>query len=233
MIIKEYRGAKDIDVYFPEYDCLVEHRQYSNFDDGHIKCPYEAREFGIGYRGEGIYRTSTHKKAYETWKNMLGRCYDKKYHKRHPSYIDCKVCNEWLNFQNFAKWYEENYYEVEGEKMCLDKDILVKDNKVYSPDTCVFVPQRINLLFVKNNKNRGDLPIGVNKVKNKYIVRMNDAFYLKYFDTPHEAFLMYKINKELLIEGIANEYENKVPNKLYNALINYEVEIKDLLNKGE
>ena len=65
--------------------------------------------------------------------------------------MDCSVYEGWHNFQNFAKWYEDNYYEIEEEQMHLDKDILVKGNKVYSPDTCVFVPETINGLFVKSN----------------------------------------------------------------------------------
>ena len=87
---------------------------------------------------------------------MLRRCYDEKLHKKYPTYIDCKVCEEWLNFQNFAKWYYNNYYEIENEKICLDKDILHKGNKIYSPDNCVFVPNNINVLFVKSDKSRGD-----------------------------------------------------------------------------
>ena len=80
------------------------------------------------------------------------------------------MTDEWLNFQNFAEWYEKNYYEIPGEIMCLDKDILIKRNKTYSPETCVFVSNRINNLFVKNDYNRGEYPIGVNLYKrtNKY-----------------------------------------------------------------
>ena len=163
------------------------------------------------------------------------QCYSvvmtQKYHEKYPTYKGCSVCEEWWNFQNFAEWYEDNFYTIEGEKICLDKDILVKGNKIYSPKTCTFVSNRINSLFTKNNKSRGELPIGVTKRKNGHQVYCNNGsgkyICLGTFDTPHEAFLMYKINKELVIQGIANEYKDKIPTKLYEALMEYEVKEYD------
>ena len=79
MIIIGYRKAIDIDVYFPEYDCIVKNQQYGNFKNGKIKCPYERSVYGIGYIGEGEYKTKENGKptrVYETWKSMLQRCYD-------------------------------------------------------------------------------------------------------------------------------------------------------------
>ena len=155
MIIKECRGATDIDVYFPEYDWLFKHAQYGNFKNGKVKCPYETRYFNKGYLGEGKYKTKEngkHTDKYTIWHNMLQRCYDPKFHERESTYEGCEVEDYLLNFQNMGEWIENNYYEVPGEKMCLDKDILRKGNKVYSRDTCIFVPKRINNLFIKSSK---------------------------------------------------------------------------------
>ena len=168
MIIINYRKVKDIDVYFPKYDWTVKGVQYYNFKKGNIKCPYEKRTYGICYLGEGKYKAWKNNKdtrVYKTWKSMLQRCYDEKLQEKYPTYKGCVVCDEWHNFQNFAKWYEDNYYEVCDEKMCLDKDILVKGNKIYSPETCIFVPQTINLLFNKNLNTRGDSVIGATPFK--------------------------------------------------------------------
>lgn len=134
--------------------------------------------------------------------------------------------------QNFGKWYDENIYYVENEKMQLDKDVLVKGNKIYSPETCIFVPQRINLLFVKSNLTRGEYPIGTiyNKVNNKfisYLNKNNKQIYLGSYDTSKEAFYKYKQEKEKHIKEIANEYKSKIPQRLYDALYNYQVEITD------
>ena len=174
MVIVGYRKNNDIDVYFPKYDWTARNKEYKNFKKGIIKCPYEPSVYGVGYIGEGKYKISEngkHTGIYDTWHDMLKRCYDSNYHKRQPTYIECEVCEEWLCFQNFAKWYEDNYYEVEGERTELDKDILMKGNKIYSPDTCIFVPKTINSLFVKNNKSRGESVIGTSPVNGKYRVR--------------------------------------------------------------
>ena len=240
MVIVEYRGALDIDVYFPQYDWVTKNKQYTTFKKGEIKCPYERRVFGMGYLGEGKYKAKENgkqTKVYKTWQSMLQRCYDEKYHKRKPTYIGCAVCEEWHNFQNFAKRYYENYYEVGNERMHLDKDILVKHNKIYSPDTCMFVPQTINNLFVKNNKNRGKSVIGISLHKcGKYVAKCHlinletgksKQKTLGYYDTQEKGFEVYKYYKEKNIKEVADYYKNKIPERLYNKLYSYEVKIDD------
>lgn len=214
---------------FPEYDWTKEHIVYDVFKKGKIKCPYEKRVCNTGHLGEGRYNASINgklTKCYKIWQHMLRRCYDSKYIEKYPSYKDCIVHESWHNFQNFAGWFENDYYKIEGQRMDLNKDILCKGNKIYSPDTCVFVPHRINVLFTKSNSKRGELPIGVSEHKPGYRASIG-LLKLGTFTTPHEAFLMYKLNKELLIQGIANEYKNKIPTKLYEALMNYKVEEGD------
>lgn len=239
MVITDYRKANDIDVYFPQYDWIAKNTRYDVFKNGNIKCPYEPRIYGIGYLSEGKYKGSENCKktrVYDTWYGMLERCYDEKLHKKHPTYIGCEVCEEWHNFQNFAEWYEENYYEIEGERMCLDKDILVKHNKVYSPETCVFVPQAINKLFTKRDNDRGKCPIGVSPFKNKYRAyyslynfekNKSEWKHLGYYDNQEKAFEIYRYYKEKNIKEVADYYKNKIPEKLYNGMYNYIVEITD------
>lgn len=168
---------------------------------------------------------------------MLNRCYYEKLHEKRPTYIGCTVSEEWHNFQNFAKWYYENYYEIEGEVMCLDKDILCKGNKIYSLETCVFAPQTINLLFVKKQNVRGESPIGTSSTENgKYRVRCHminpetsksKGEYLGVYDTQEKAFEAYKYYKEKNIKEVADYYKDKIPQKLYNGMYAYEVEIDD------
>ena len=90
-------------------------------------------------------------KFYKVWQSMLSRCYDPKYHNRNPAYIGCKVCKEWYSLTAFKKWFDKNYIEDYE----LDKDILIEGNKLYSPDTCCFVPKEINRLF-ENKPKRYD-----------------------------------------------------------------------------
>ena len=234
IIIKEYRKRVDIDVYFPEYNWTFKHAEYKNFKNGEIKCPYEPRTYGVGYLGEGRYKISKNNIWYKIWHGMLMRCYDPKFHEKEPAYKGCTVENYWLNFQYMCKWLEENYYEMSkfNNSNKIDKDILCKKNKVYSRETCIFVPERINLLFTKRDNCRGKDPIGVDQLPSgNYQARCRNGYgeqiRLGTYSTKEEAFQVYKQCKENYIKQIADEYKGRIPDKLYNALYNYEVEIDD------
>lgn len=230
MIIINDRGYDDIDIYFEEYGYLVTNRSYSDFKKGKIKCPYERSICGYGYLGGKSNKDNP--KMYKYWENMIRRCYHEESLKRHETYEKCYVCEELLCFEIFLEWAMENYYEVPNETMCLDKDILFKGNKIYSPETCIFVPQRINTLFVKKDKNRGDLPIGVffDEARQKYIATWREAdsrSKSKRFINMIDAFNCYKLNKERVIKEVADEYKDYIPTELYKAMYRYEVEIDD------
>ena len=239
MIITRYNGAKDLDIYFPEYNWVFEHAQYGNFKKGTIKCPYEPRVYRVGYLGEGKYKMFENNKTtdeYIIWHDVLRRCYDPKLHEKYSTYKDCEVEEYLLNFQHMGKWIEENYYKVPGERMCLDKDILHKGNKIYSRETCIFVPERINTLFVKNDKTRGENPIGVSDLPSgNYQVMCNNRYgkniYLGTYTTKEEAFQAYKNYKEKVIKEVIDSYEGIIPepfySKLKTAMYNYKVEIED------
>lgn len=232
MIIVEYINNKKIKVEFQDEYKMIVSTSYNHFLDGKVKNPYDKSVQGIGYLGVGKYNTMKDSKAYICWKNMFKRAYDEKYHEKYPSYRDVSICEEWHCFQNFAKWYEENYYECNGEQMHLDKDILIKGNKIYSPKTCIFVPYNINQLFVKTNAKRGNFPIGVSMDKRRetysaFISYNKEHNNLGCFKDVHSAWLMYKLNKELVIQCVADEYKDLIPSKLYDALYSYEVEIND------
>ena len=239
MIITRYNGALDIDIYFPEYDWTSENKKYCNFKNGEINCPYEPRVYGKGYLGEGIYKKSKNgklNKHYYSWYNMLKRCYDPKLQEKEPSYKGCEVEKELLNFQIFSEWFNKNYYEIPGERMELDKDILCKGNKIYSRDKCIFVPQRINSLFVKRGNDRGKDPIGVYlRSSGNYAVWCCNEFcgrdYLGTYFTEEKAFQIYKEHKEKVIKNVIDSYEGIIPephySRLKEAMYNYEVEIND------
>lgn len=191
-----------------------------------LKC----KIIGIGINDyDGLVKINNKNiQSYNTWRLILLRCYSEKEQIKCPTYRDCSVCDEWKYFSNFKRWFDENY--IEG--YAIDKDILIKGNKVYSPETCCFVPARINSLFIKMKNNRGGLPIGVIYSKNK--IRYRCCFTYKgkstcfgYFDTPESAFYTYKQTKELYIKEIANEWKDKIAPKVYEALMKYEVEITD------
>lgn len=235
MKIIEFNNWRNITIEFQdEYKAKV-CTNYGNFKCGTISNPYDKTVWNIGYMGEGKYNSKDYSLAYRKWNTMLKRCYDPYYLNVRPTYRDCFVCEEWHNFQNFAKWWEENYYEVEGDRMELDKDILIKGNKIYSPEACMIVPNKINILFAKGDTKK-KLPIGVfpNKLRFHARCRIYDYqdkkskdIYLGNFDTPYKAFLSYKNYKESHIKEIANKYKQIIPIDLYNAMYKYKIEIDD------
>jgi len=161
-----YTNNKNVDVIIDNK--VIQKTSLQQFEQGKLKNPYHPSVYGVGYFGEGRYKSAIDKiktPYYMAWKGIMYRCYtDIK-----PTYKDVIVCKEWHNFQNFAEWFEEN--NIEGFQ--LDKDILIKGNKIYSPDTCCFVPNEINLLLTKNNSRRGDCPLGVYRQDNRYISCIN------------------------------------------------------------
>ena len=105
---------------------------------GRVKDPYSPSVAGIGYLGLGDYVTKInreHTKEYQVWRDMLRRCYETKSLEKRPTYKGCTVVPEWHNFQVFSAWFIENY--ILGYH--LDKDIKITGNRIYGPDTCMFV----------------------------------------------------------------------------------------------
>lgn len=245
MKIVEYINFDDITVEFQdEYRAKIRTR-YGEFINGNIKNPYHKSVCGVGMVGEKYPIWTNNKKVskeYNIWSHMLKRCFDIKTKEKNPSYKDATCCDEWLLYDNFYEWLhsQSNFDKwLNGEHWCLDKDILIKGNKIYSPKACCLVPNNVNVLFTKTDKNRGDLPIGVHKWKNKYracVSKFNkdkskkESKHLGYYSTPENAFYFgYKPEKEAIIKQIAQEEYDKgnITKQCYDAMMSYEVEITD------
>jgi hypothetical protein len=234
--IIKYDNAKNITIKFNKTGEELD-GWYCDFKKGNFKSHFTPSVFDVGIVGNELTVDKNGKQlnSYHYWSNMIRRCYWEKSRKEYLSYKDCNVCEEWKYYSNFKKWFDKNFYQVENEIMCLDKDILIKNNKTYGPNNCIFAPERINVLFVRHETNRGNFPIGVDYVKKKknknYRARCNyntnKSIDLGSFDTPEKAFNAYKQYKENLIKNIANKYKNKIPQKLYELMCKYQVEITD------
>ena len=226
--IIEYYGVKNCTIHF-KCGFILKNLQYGAIKDGRIKYPFHPSVFSIGCFGVGEFfqkRNGIRSCTYNTWKNMLERCYSKKESYKHPSYKNVTVCKEWHNFQNFGEWFENNY--IEGWH--LDKDILIKGNKIYSPETCCFIPSKINTLFISCNSVRGKYPIGVIKHKEVFRARINrnkKYEHIGLFNTPEEAFQAYKTAKEQYIKEVADKYKDQISSRVYKAMYNYKIEIDD------
>lgn len=197
------------------------------------KCALLERHKKVHGKGINDLEVNTKKDiSYRVWNNMLNRSINERTKDKMPTYEGVSVCDEWLIYSNFKSWFysPENGY-IEGYS--LDKDILVKGNKIYSPDTCCFVPQEINTLFINRRRFRGEYPIGVSKsTSGRYkstVNCRNTRINIGTFDTIEEAFNAYKEAKESIIRQIANEYyvEGLITEKVYNAMLAYRIELGD------
>lgn len=234
MKIIEYNTNKDIVVEFQDKYMAKVHTRYKFFTEGTVRNPYARNMYGVAIVGN---KYSSHTKEHESWSNILIRCFDKKYKEKYPTYQDVNCCEEWLLFDNFYEWLhsQPNFDKwLNGKRWDVDKDILIKGNKTYSPETCCLVPNNVNKLFSKNDSCRGDLPIGVTIKDNSFYVSCNNPFtkkqkFLGYRDTPEKGFLLYKKTKESYIKQVAEiEYSNgNITKQCYDAMMKYEVEITD------
>jgi hypothetical protein len=169
---------------------------------------------------------------YDVWYQMLRRCYSSLLHLKRPSYIGCSIDEEWHKLSNFRSWYDEN--NVDGWN--LDKDLVFPKNKIYSPDTCVFVPTNINSLLTFTTKTRGELPLGVSYHKRDQHYRSQCCDGTKkritsFFDTPEEAHFWYLENKIKVIDKYLNEDYN---GRIKQGLLNWKILLQEHLeNKIE
>ena len=158
---------------------------------------------------------------YRKWKSMLERCYSARFHKKHPTYIGCSVCDEWLMFSNFKLWMLNQDWKGNH----LDKDILHQGNKVYSPQSCLFVDAKINSLLLDSKSARGLYPQGVCSLSNSnkfmaYVATNGKRSYLGLFETQEEAHDTYKAEKYKIISKVALNQSEPLKSALLNYIIN-------------
>lgn len=189
----------------------------------------------LGRQQEYIpYITLKSNAAYSIWNGIYKRCYVDK-----NVYKGSTMCDLWrYDKDSFAEWWSSEYYECDGESMAVDKDLLFPGNKEYAPDKCCILPHTLNTMLSNCKKHtldkwktaKMDLPLGV-----RYDSRMkmyygeikpyghDEVIRLSYWETPEEAFEEYKMHKQADILIMADKYKNKVPKKVYDALLRFEV----------
>jgi hypothetical protein len=218
--IIEYNTFKDCVIQF-EDGTIIKNLIYSNVRKGEVKNPNFPAILGVGYIGVGKYKASDdnkkHNKIYLTWYCMFQRCYSELHQIKAKTYKDCSVVEEWHNFQNFAQWYEDNWKPWMDNKWQLDKDILVKGNKVYSPETCAFVPREINVVFVNN------LTIPLLSKRGNHYYPMYKKKHIGKFDNYEEALKMFFMYKQQHIDSLTDKWEDKLDERLFNTLKNFKL----------
>lgn len=199
---------------------------------GNIKDMDAPSVYGVGIVSKSMKEyTIKYQKESKLWGGMLERCYSGTSLAVRKTYKGCAVSDCWKYFSNFKDWCDTQKY-LHEEGFSLDKDILVKGNKVYSPETCCIVPHEINSLFTKTNSKRGDTPIGVHlrKKTNTYIAYLNKCgkrVNLGTFKTSTEAFQAYKHEKEKYIKEVADKYKEVIDPKVHGAMYAWTVDIDD------
>ena len=231
--IISYKDSKNVHIKFigTGYETTV---RLGNIKSGKVKDRYSPSVYSVGIIGVKytISEYGVHTKEYMLWKSMLRRCYSNTYKKKYTTYIDCK-CSE--NFKSYEYFYEWCHSQIGfgNEGFELDKDLLVKGNKVYSEDSCIFIPTEINTLLVKRTASRGNHLIGVywSNTNKAFVARVNKSKggseYLGLFNTEIEAFNAYKKAKESFIKEQANKWKSQIDERAYEALMNYTVDIDD------
>ena len=235
--VLKYNDAYNVDVQFLKtgYETIVE---LGNIRSGSIKDPYAPSVCGVGITGTKYQPTinGVITKEYELWCNMLKRCYSNNFQKKNQTYEGCEVSDNFKSYEYFYEWCHKRVgFNNEGNEnpFHLDKDLLIKGNKVYSESTCVFIPSEINSLLINCTASRGEYLIGVSwhKTKKAFVAQVNKnkgkQEHLGFFNTEVEAFNAYKVAKESFIKEQANKWKPQIDERAYNALMNYTVEITD------
>lgn len=229
--ILELKDSNNVKIQFIETGTIMI-ASLSDIKRGSVKDRMKPNVYGVGYIGIGFYTTRKNGEpqntCYKRWKEMLGRCYDSK----NANYLNyggrgVTVCDEWKNYQNFAKWWEENCI---NEEFSLDKDILGKYEKIYSPKTCCFIPKDLNTALTSRRHERGDFPIGVRMKEGKIIAQINTFGKKKHlgtFKTVEEAFESYKKAKKESLKEYAEMYKDILDPRVYEILQDYPIDIND------
>lgn len=210
-----------------ENGCILKNRHITSIRKGAVSNPYHKSVYGVGYLGVGKYEASDkngHLKVYKLWHGILQRCYSDNFIIKNPSYIGCTVDEKWHNFQVFAEWFYKKYDSTYMKGWQLDKDIKVKGNKVYSPETCCFVPQEINKLVSNCTISRGKYPIGVSKHRNKFRATLTvdgSKVVVGNYYSKEEASEAYKFAKNIEIKRKADKWKNLLDVECYEALYKY------------
>lgn len=164
---------------------------------------------------------------YKTWADMLRRCYSCKYQTKFPSYVGCTVSEDWMLFSNFRDWMVKQDYKG----LQLDKDILIRSNKIYSESTCVFVTGQVNNFVTDCAKGRNGLRIGVSidKKSGRFLSTCSNPFTsnndrIGCFDSEeaaHNAWLKRKLEHAYALAAI--QTDQRVADALVKRYLYYEV----------
>lgn len=234
VMIVDYVSSKNIIVEFlsTRYQTTVSAKELRS---GVIKDKHKPSVFGVGFIGDGIYNSKSI--SYPFWHSIIRRCYSHVYQKHRPTYNGCEVCEDWKDLQKFSSWFERNYPDTDGDYQ-LDKDLL-GNSKYYSPETAVFVTNKVNSFITNSGKSRGAQMLGVfyapqASKTNPYMATCQNPFikkgggYLGYYPTELEAHKAWQAKKHEYACQLADIQEDE---RVAKALRERYAPDKDWTNK--
>ena len=221
-----YSGHVYYEVQYEDTNFSCEAR-YDAIKNGNVKDPFKETIFSVGYFGQGVYydkESFAYKKIKNLWNHMMSRCYNK-LDKHYNAYGEkgVVVCKRWHNFSNFCADLEliHGFYEwATTSDYELDKDMF--GAKVYSPETCIFIPKKyngrlsINIAYEWNNH----IYIGLQHLADAMGVKyhqLNRHFYkhfnekysnVKKIDIPQGKHIRYKLTICDQLEQVINEIKS-------------------------
>ncbi len=236
-IILSYKNSYEVLVKFLDTDTKAVVR-LGHIRNGNVRDKNAPSVYNIGVVGNKypVWEGGTRTKEYAHWLGMLTRCYNEGYQSRQVTYKGCSVIGSFIYYEQFYEWCQEqvgyNSNDGKGISFHLDKDLLIKGNKVYSEDTCVFLPKEINNVLLTSKSSRGEYPIGVSYDESLRSYKASLSVHGKLrnvgrYSTIDMAFNAYKKAKELYIKELAEKWKGKIDERAYEALMNYQVEIAD------
>ena len=229
MEVIDYKSSSNMVVKFNDsFNTIRENVEYQKFKSGSLKNKYHKGIFNVGYFGEGPYTARVDKKmstCYRAWFNLLARVHDET-HNRAGRYDDVTICEEWYNYQNFAKWFYNNFDPSIMDGWHIDKDLLSGESKKYSPETCCFIPNEVNTIFKYAKRSKDGTPRGAYHHCGKFqasIQKFGKQHYLGFFNTLEEAEEVYRQAKKEYLKEVANKWRGILPERVCYAIENFDI----------
>ncbi len=232
VVVLEYNNVRDVTIKFLNTG-KVRKTATSELKKGEIRDneAFPVYKVGVMDIPNELQKGKPNPREYSIWNGIRQRCYNENLRDKLMSYKDIEMSENFKIYSYFKDWcHRQIGFNEEGWQ--LDKDILSKDNKVYSEDTCCFVPPEINCTVTNNKSVRGKFPQGViyNCTKTRYRARIQQSNMwesLGTYDTPEEAFYAYKPVKEAHIKSLANKWKDQIDPRVYESLMNWTIEVTD------
>ena len=232
VVVLEYNNASDVTIKFLNTG-NIRKTATSELRNGEIRDneAFPVYKVGVMDIPNELRRGQPHPREYSIWNGVRQRCYNEYIRDKLMPYKGVEMSDNFKIYSYFKEWCNKQI-GFDQDNWQLDKDILSKDNKVYSEDTCCFVPPEINCAVTNNKSVRGQFPQGViyNSTRTRYRARIQrgDKWEsLGTYDTPEEAFYAYKPVKEAYIKSLAEKWKDKIDPRVYDALMKWEINIDD------